>query len=495
MVKAAISPVSTDLQSQKNFTAIREALNGGLDLANLNIRVVEGITSDTPDSEKRFRHGLPQKPQGWFLLLGDVYVEGISVGEIDVRSTKRNVAFRILVVSGLSLTSTDLVQPDDYQDTIDVIGTYATGTGNFLGSTKFSGQAGMRVPHHILAVGDYFYWTQQDTSSANSDQLIHRINTVTGVYESLNPTGIDSYGAMYYDDTSGILYVSEIISTTPITVLKIDTTTFTVSATLSCATGFTLDLVSFIYVDGDGKIYLGGQRTSTSRGVVVKFNADGTLVSAIANATGTASATAGAKKLFEIGDKFYVICTDGSLTADTRVILKITKSTWTLDTTITVTDSEGLGCQSGVEVDGVIYIPFISCTNATIGGTASPTYSSFLLKLDTTSSDLQTIIPYSGYFHDSGGTINSNQTTKSVITYNSKVYWIGCSGSGTELFEYDIATDDITSYILPITHGGTASTSAMDNYLLLDSSGVPTIFADGGTASTNQNTTWFQPDL
>jgi hypothetical protein len=110
MARPGISPVRIDPTTDKNFSALRSVLSGGVDLTNLNVQTIEGTTSDTSDGVKKFQHSMSPQPAGWFPLVGDVYVQEITSEYIDIRSTKPGVNFTLILIGGSQVAPTTKAQ-------------------------------------------------------------------------------------------------------------------------------------------------------------------------------------------------------------------------------------------------------------------------------------------------------------------------------------------------------------------------------------------------
>lgn len=498
MTRASVSPVTIDPQVHNNFTALKETINGGLDVANFKIQIVTGETSSTPDTQELFPHSVAN-PQSWLPLVGDVYVQEINGKNVDVRSTKTNVAFKILLISGTLISPTQVQNPDSYLDTIGVIqSTAATGNG-VINANYYYGYAAMKQIQQIIVIGDYVYWTHVDSGATSSDEMVHRMHMTTGVYSSVDPGGSQPLAAMYYSSTDGFLYVSEDSTATTVNVYKIDLDTFTVDSTVACVAGVshTMEDIAVCYVDADGNIYLGGlarpATSSANYSKLIKFDSSGTLVSTVSNATGTGSSLGGYKCLVATDDYFYVTSSDGALATEDMIISKIAISGFTLTSTITVADTEGVRGHSAVLVDDIVYIP-CGATNSAVDTVASGniTYANFLAVLNT-STDLVTKVPFTP-FQNSFIVSNTTLAGSSVMSYDSQILWCSGNNSYTDLYVYDIVQGTISAGAVVFGHDLGKVATGINNILVPDSAGIPTIFKNQpGTGATISNTAWCQP--
>lgn len=80
----------------KNFSILRQFLNGGVALDNLNGKVITGVSSGTANTQKVFPHGLAATPNALFVILGNVYIFDKDPKFIDIRSTQTSVKFQVL---------------------------------------------------------------------------------------------------------------------------------------------------------------------------------------------------------------------------------------------------------------------------------------------------------------------------------------------------------------------------------------------------------------
>lgn len=265
MPKPVISPTDIDLTVQKNFTAIKEVLCGGMGLDNFQYQVIEGITSETQDQEKKFIHSCTPQPCGWLPLAGDVYVQAIDSKTIDVRSTKRSVAFKLLLIRGPQVTEEVAVNPSDYQDTEDVINVVVGNDGSDDEGTSsgttvdivrnqciISGSSSIIV-NSVATDASYIYITFNGTVG-NGD--IYRIKKSDGTTSRLN-VGASPIGPLYFDGTN--LWTVQINTANP-TAYKISPSTFTVTTSYANCGDAGYFRCACLYVNTT-HIYTGGRST------------------------------------------------------------------------------------------------------------------------------------------------------------------------------------------------------------------------------------------
>jgi hypothetical protein len=497
MVRAAISPVSIDLQTQKNFTALAEAINGRLDMNNLNMQVLHGTTAETSDTEKQFTHSMSPQPHTWLPLVGDVYIQSISDATIDVRSTKKNVAFKILCISGGRITEETVTNPSTYVDTLGIIDERISGLGSTdLGLlstlTQGGGFAGSNITQAI-AIGNYIYCTLN--GSANYNTTVKRINRSSGVVDTVSPGGTQ-LAAMYYDQTS--LWVCEKNSnTTTLHIYEINLSTFTVASTItgtitSVGGSYIQDIAS-LYLTST-HVYVGGQNTlGTLYSRIDKIvRSSGANAGIINSSAGTAAGQGGFKSIIYTDTFAYGFNTDNISTATIKMA-KIDMSTFTLSSTVTITGTTGMSWQAGVRVGNYIY-GIAEAVSAT--PSASPnTYYTAIIKYST-ADDSFTIIPVNyPETHTYGATGSSAFTTKSMYTDGTSIYWATFfnDNATARLFIYNTADSTISSGKVPCGINLTTINAALNCFLIADTDNSPLFLKSGSTAgSTPFNFTWTQ---
>lgn len=98
MTKIAIKKEGLDSVSQYNFTQLREVINGRISIDNMQGQLVSGVTSDTANTEKLFRHSFNSIPVAWLPVTGNVFVESLNSTTIDVRSESTDTPFTIFII-------------------------------------------------------------------------------------------------------------------------------------------------------------------------------------------------------------------------------------------------------------------------------------------------------------------------------------------------------------------------------------------------------------
>lgn len=497
MVRVAVSPVSIDLQTQKNFSSIAEALNGRIDINNMSVQVLHGTTASTPDTEKQFSHSMSPQPHGWFPLVGDVYVQEITDSTIDIRSTKKNVAFKVLCISGGRLTEENVTNPSNYADTLDVIDERISGLGSTdLGLletlTQSGGFAGSNITQ-AMAIGDYIYCTLN--GSANYNTTVKRISRSDGTVSTCSPGGAQ-LSALYYDGTS-LWVVERGGAVASVNAYEISLSTFSVITTVVCTIvsvgGSRLTDITTLYVNST-HLYLGGQNTlgtlySRLEKIVRSSGANaGTL-----NSSAGAAANNGGFKTVIFGDSYaYGFNTDNVSTATVKVS-KIDLGTFTLSSTTDLTGTTGLGVQAAVQVGSYLYA-YAEAVSGT--PSASPnTYYTVIIKYNT-SNDSFSLIPV-GYPETNtyGANASASLSTKSMYTDGTSVYWaVFFNDNATaRLFILDTTDDTISSGKVPCGINLTTVNYARNCFLIADTDDSPLFLKSGSTAgSTPFSFTWTQ---
>lgn len=246
-MRPAISPV-LDIQNQKNFASIREALGGNLSFDNMNIQVISGTTANTPDTQYLAIHSMTPRPVGWFPLVGDVYVQEISNRYIDVRSTKPGVNFKIVLLGGPPVTGESLVAVGNSTYTPTATPSIFDSSSGSVIYGDFSYILGPSVAgyiNHIVGDSTHLYWTQ----AAQETNYLIRYNRTTNILSRLQ-LGALQLGPIYDDST----YLWVIERASGATLYKVNKASFSLSDTITLS--YTSNIlgqmnnVNDLYVDG-----------------------------------------------------------------------------------------------------------------------------------------------------------------------------------------------------------------------------------------------------
>ncbi len=516
MTRPGISPVRIDPTTDKNFSAIRAILCGGVDLSNLNVQTIEGTTADTSDTEKRVQHSMSPQPASWFPLLGDVYVQDITSDYIDVRSTKPGVNFKIILVGGPQVTTTALttVGGSAYKDTTGLIEENAPEVGGInisggivvagVGPSQGTGSNNGSGSGQVLSKGNYFYITPPfDGGGDAGTSKVTRYDRTTGVRDSIAFTACPGAGAMFADDT--YLYISTVLSTSAVKIYQIALSTFTLTSTIS----FTMAIrrISDLYVNAT-HIYLAGCSSNTGNGAAVLGRATiaggSPTVLTLGAATPVRIATRMLFSTTEIGVVEFI--SSGNVSASQ--LYKVDIATFAVTSTI-VNDDNNLVWSNAVVANGSVWIP--ACYNASMTAVGTTReYSSLLYKLDLAT---EVFTEYPIPFVPTA-TINRGLTyLANVITNDDYIYLIGTSGDtsdtisthGVYIMRFDALDETFSTGWFPWMCGGNTMVSGnhrilRENIMTNDdlNGGVPILFSNGSASASPEgihNFEYFRPDF
>lgn len=495
-MKPKISPVN-DPVLNKNLTAIREALCGGLSIDNMLFQVISGTTASTLDSPSQIIHSMTPRPIAWFPLIGDVYVQEINDKYIDVRSTKPGVNFKIILIGGPPVTGESLkeVGSSSYQTTTQVIqqtptiqitevtdATIQVQPVVVRQSVNENAHNASGVPtatyHSCVADDDYFYIT-----GATNAGVIHRISRSTGICDTLTLTGSVAYGPMIINGRD--LYVSPIAydGATTINIRKVNLDTWTSTSVAMTLISNSQNIVD-IYVDGSS-IYLAHSTAGTVNSRVSKC--------AIGGGAGTQltleSTNCWAKKIIPdpTGTYIYVISRNTGVATN---IYKVDKASMTIVTTYTTANIRAT-MRQGVLLGDSLWMPASLDTGR---GTASQNvaYPTLMVELNVTTGAF-TYHPYIELGNANAAT--DVAFTTNLIEQDSFLYSIsGESGGGCYVGRYDTLDNTQAIGWFPFLCGIPTAENSQGSLLVKDTDGS-VIITNLATNTRPRNFQWFKPDF
>lgn len=501
-MKPVISPVN-DAVLQKNFSSLREVLCGGLSLDNMNFRVLSGTTAPEPDSQSKIIHSMNPRPIAWFPLVGDVYIQEISDKFIDVRSTKPGVAFQIIALGGAPVTGESLVAPGSasYKTTTQVIQQTPVIEVTEINDATITikptivrvttsqivaaGNGTVTFHSHIVNDVDYFYVT---CSVGNIANLV-RVSKSTGVVSTIT-LGAIQLGPMYFVGTD--LYVSSGLwdGVNTLNVYRIDTTTFTSSATIAISALTRLENCSDIYVDGSNIYVTGGNNTAGSSAIMVRgglVSGAGTILTV--QASGGANRVSG--KLIDDGTNFWVAVRDIAGTA-TGAIVKINKAAFTV-TTVTSIAGTTASVRNMRLVNGIVY-----AASARSGQLAADqgSYAYFMNALDTNTGTLNQY-PLIGVGGVSSGLNQPLMLMNNLVELDEFLYTIFNSDSGCMINRFDTVDNTQILGWFPFAVGSHSGFNGSLGATLNIDELTGNLIAIGQQGSTNQvrHFEYFAPDF
>jgi len=468
-----IDPGHAPAVIEQNFEGIKNTLVGGVSLDNFRQLVIEGTTATDVDSVKLFSHSMTPQPIGWFPLIGDVYIQEISSNKIDVRSTKPEVNFKIVLLGGQSVTNESVrsVGGPNYEAT----GEYITETAPegidietiidarvnihpVVVQTMTHEYADGAIYRHVVNTATHFYVTQ----NTNINQLV-RINRSTGVADTLVIyTGSDPLSAMVIYNS--YLYVTQIdVSQNKILIHKIDLTTFTVDSTVSIYRTGAAD-VREIIIDGT-HIYVscGGNNSYVGR-----CEMDGTNATTLTLSTTTKEANG----MADIGS--YIWVTEYSQNDGRSTIYKVEKSSFTVVSTW-LTGYERWRLDKILYYGGYLWMP-AAFYSAITNTSQDITYPRALLKFDPVA-ETAVIFPIGGT-HSGGGV----SFAKNLVEKDGFLYMVSGTTYGTQIVEFDTTDGTQRMGWYPFECSGGISNYCMNGAMNIDAANdaLPIVFNTGG---------------
>ncbi len=493
MSRPQIDPGHSPVVIEGNFEGIKNTLLSGVSYDNFNQLVIEGTTAITVDAQKLFSHSMTPQPIGWFPLIGDVYVQEISSKKIDVRSTKSEVNFKIVLLGGQSITNESVrsVGGENYGTTDDHTSDISVNIQDIIDArvnihpivieTTTHEQAGDgAVPTksyvHIVNNTTHFYVTQ----NGNVDELV-RINRSTGVSDTLTCGGAARpLSAMQFE--GDYLYVIESADTTgTVKAYKIDLSSFTIDATYSyTSTGNAKDITD-IYIDGS-TIYFTGRTTGGISSRLYKATLTGGAVTILT----LAATNRRAKKIQDDGTNLWV--TEYNIGSVASSVYKVSKATFTVSSTINL-GNESHRLWNSVLVGGNLWIP-AKYASSTSSASQAITYPTALFQIDI-ATEAVTLHPI---INASQGDGNAGGFTQNIVTANGFIYLFASGGDSVKIVEFD--TLDFTQRIgwFPFMSFSGDVFFSMNDAMILDAvSGNPIVFNTGSLAP--QNFEYFEVDF
>lgn len=467
-MRPVIETIKSDKLINENFETLRDTLCGNISLDNMSLRILEGITQDS-DTQNLVVHSGSSRPVGWLPLVGDVYVQEINEKQIDIRSTKPQVSYKIAVLFGPALTSASLkaIGGPDYQTTNEASTTQAIEQIQYIEEVNLqfkpsaiemytsqvlhSGTTIGSEYNSVITDGTYFYITQSNTLGS-INRHVFRINRTTGVCDSLNLAGTSSVVGLYLA-SDGYLYAHRNRLDLETSVYKIDRTTFTVTTSYFPAVGSS-SACKTLYVD-DTNIYISGSNVGNTLAKLFKVPKDGSPASALTLSTGT---NAFAYSVLPLGTDLWIIVDD---TAKPSVsVVRVDKNTFTI--TSTTTGTEAFEARAAVLVGTYIIAPVrYSSSHAASGGLV--TYYAGGIGFNTVDSTV-TFIPL--------GNVPSIMFQNCVAS-EGYVYLAGINASypmGTNIIRYDTLTNDYISAWIPLQSTSYGS-NGLNSLLVVDTDG------------------------
>ncbi len=488
MARPEIAPVSGNAVVDKNFSVLREILCGGISFDNMYVQTVSGTTSSDVDSENRVTHSMNPPPIGWFPLIGDVYVQEITTKHVDVRSTKPEVNFKIVLIGGSALegATVSTIGGEGYQDSSSGSSGGIT-LPEIMVAQSASPTNGTTPGAYLYMVNDptYFYVVHQG-SGANT--LLIRVNKTTKISDSLT-LGTRALGPMVINGTN--LYVAQLTGdgVDTVVVFVVDLVTFTTTSTLSMTgagvwgdtNDITVDAAN-IYICGTN---LGVPRTSKALKCPIAGGASTALQLVAAGGQ-----TRVPHKIIDDGTFLWIMHESATVA---NVIIKVTKSAFTIATTFTVPGPTSNKIRTAYLLDSTIIIPVCSAgSNTTIVGN----YVSRLMAFDTITGSFTQDVPVPLFQTENGNWSATTNFVQNIIYSNGYVYTIQGGETYAVICKTSVDTRQYSLSVIPIppgrTGGDSTSRIGLNTVFQVDASnGDPLfIYQPSVTTAAPQNFQW-----
>lgn len=489
MSKPKLSTGAEDPVVEKNFAVLRDLLCGKVSLTNCNIQVLQGTTSTTLDTAKQFIHSMNPRPVGWFPLVGDVYVQSIDSKYIDIRSTKPDVNFKIILIGGEPVTGEGLISTggDSYQDTQDIIDAEiatipdptTVAIGDVSGLLQAQIPLGTTLATNIVGVatdGTYFYIT---SASGTAGDLI-RLNRTDGTLTLLS-LGAIALGPMKVSGTK--LYVcARVASAGTLNIYEVNTSTFTLTTTHAGTSAGTAasPIIDFAF---DSTNFYICTSTATPNSRLHKFAIGGgacTILSLSSSGSATGRAVI-------VGSNGFIYATEFDTGSSAARIYKIDPAgAMSISTTIT-TSNRRWRLDTIREISGTLLIPAIADTSKS-ATSQSLTYGAALLTIDmSTNTITENPIPLFKF----GQNANVGFAQHLVIN-GTTVYGINASlDFGTYLLSGDTTTFELSMVWYPLFAG--TNNDAPETVLIQDTDGAPIMLYKSRSSADLESFMWFKP--
>lgn len=475
-MKPLLETIKSDKIIDENFESIKNVLCGNISFDNMSLRILEGVTKGA-DTQNLMIHSGNSRPVGWLPLVGDVYVQEISDKYIDIRSTKPQVNYKILVLFGQSITDSALkaLGGTDYKTTEEVATTQAIEQIQLIEETviQYKPLALKSYVHpnpcalagppnskyqRVIAGASYFYIIVGSTAA--SQKKLWRINKETNVVDSLDFTGLIGtrvLNNMYAFGSDIYVLVSGNGGTPQAAVYKVDTVTFTITASWTgIAPNGSIHNVSDMYVDDNYVYFVAGVSTNI-KADLIRINKTTGVKDYVALAymlgqvytLGSISyvppngATDGA--LFIVIDNNYKPCVEIMRVA----VLDALTGVPLFALTDTIIGTGAFSAKSSISYNGSVYIPVVySSTHRTYGGTV--TYTHGIVQMNGNPPYTTTFVPL--------GVPTITNITDTIIEDSGYLY-IPClyasSPIGISIIRYDTIIGEVVTAYAPLPASGT----------------------------------------
>ena len=472
-MKPELETIKTDKLVDGNFESLRQVLCGNISLDNMSLRLLEGTTQDS-DTQNLVIHSGNTRPVGWLPLVGDVYVQEINDKYVDIRSTKPQTNYKILVLFGNSITSAALkaIGGPQYQDTVTVATAQTTQQIQLIEQTLIqfkpivtkvfslemlhapvSFQAGWQWK--ALAADSKYFYVLQSNTNGNMDRFVFRLNKITGVCDYLDLAGTSTLMAMSIGP-DGYLYVCrERLDLEP-SIYQIDLTTFTVNTSYNPG-GFNNHCDGAIFIDSTN-IFISGHNGTATHSTLLKQPIVGGAITEISLQVALGS-NCFATSIMLINGTLWIVMDDSTQTSSQIVSVDPT----TMAIINTYTSSSAFEARAAVSVGTTIIAPVrFSNAHQAAGGVVS--YASAGVAFDTVGGGF-TAFPLGGL----PGSPYPNQ----CIYSDGFVYLTAVDSNhpmGTTIIRFDTTTNEWIYGWIPLTSGDYGNAN-LNTQMVIDSDG------------------------
>ena len=496
-MRPILETIKSDKIIDENFEAIKGTLCGNVSLDNMSVRILEGITQDA-DLQNLVIHSGQTRPVGWFPLIGDVYIQEISDKYIDVRSTKPQVAYKILVLFGPAITdaalkeiggpgykNTDTITTETVTQEIElieetVIQYKPIALRSYIHPNPCNPAAATPTTNYnrVIAGNENFYVL------GSGQKVIFRINKTTHTVDWLSFNVGTGYLTTMKEHGAYIFVTARSTVTGKVMVYQVDPSTFTIINTWTGSTAYTGSTDLHIT---DNYIYYIQKANNSTSSTAYRINITTSALDAIA----LTPYSGGVTKTYTLGGitaspsdgvtngSLWVVV-DNNFKASAEVIRIEIEHAVThaplFAVTDTISSTDAFAAGNILYHNGEIYVPVINnSTHRNKGGQTN--YLGGIIKINIHTPYNSTIIPISIapdiYFYDT------------IIESDNYLYMvqpiIGTNAySGTRIFRYNTVDSVVDVFFIPLPISG-AGGIALDSFAFKDSDDTLLFLQNTGT--------------
>ena len=486
-MRPLIETIKSDKVIDENFEAVKNTLCGNVSYDNMSVRILEGTTGPS-DTQNQVIHSGNSRPVGWFPLVGDVYVQEISDRFLDIRSTKAEVNYKILILFGPALTDSALkaIGGPNYEDTTTTVTNIADQEISYIEETVIqfkplatrvyslpnpcaAASPANTTYEQVITDGDYFYLLIYSTTLAIKQQL-WRINRLTGVVDSLDFSGVLAGSSLFILKGFGSsIFLTANCGANPCQAWEVDIVTFAVVNTYNNVNASNRNPVA-IYVD-TSYIYV-SCITATKRQVELsRVNRTTAAVNIITIGPSDAFAAHNYYKgsivatpaAAGLDGALYVMMDNNFKACGEVARVKVWDSATSVPAftlTDTLTTTYAFSFRAGCYYSGYVYVPVIySGAHQTLGGLTS--YCSGVAQIDIVAPYAVTFIPVNVPVGTHG-----NQFIMNIVEQDAYLYMLSYNPSApvcTYMYRLDTITGSVVNALISLPITGVGANNGIDN--------------------------------